>query len=182
MRTSVRIAMAGTAVLAGVAFASPAFAAGSTYSTGTGHGTTTTTVVAHHSAIFVAGGFRPGSAVHVTVSDGRSYTVTANSSGNISLSIAFGGAGNYSVSASGVAAGGGARTVGSNVAVTGGAATGGTGTTGTVASTTSSSSNDTGGLPFTGLEFGAIAGLGAATLIGGATVRVVARKRVAEAA
>lgn len=172
MRTSVRIALAGSAVLAGVAFASPAMAADSSYIPApTGTTTTTVTVTAGQTFTFTAGGFQPGSTVTVKVSDGRSFSVKANSSGEIALSISFENAGTYTITASGVDANGAARTVSTVVTVNSASVV-----------TATANTNNTGGLPFTGLEVGAIAALGAATLVGGATVRVVARRRGTSAA
>jgi hypothetical protein len=168
MRSSVRIALAGSAVLAGVAFASPAFAAVSTYPQHAASGTNTSTVAAGHSAHFAAGGFKPGSSVTVTVSDGRSFSLVAGGGGAVAENISFASAGTYTITASGVDAGGHARTVSSTVTVSGAL----------VASAATTS--NTGGLPFTGMEVGAVAALGAATLLGGATVRVVARRRGAQ--
>jgi hypothetical protein len=184
MRSSVRLALAGTAVLAGVAFASPALAADGAYPVAPGNGPTvsSTETTTGKTVTFTAGGFQPGSTVTVSVSDGRSFSLTADSAGNISLSLSFSKAGTYTVTASGVDADGAARTVTASIVVNAAGTTTVSSNEGAPTTTASTpSSDDTGGLPFTGLELGAIAALGAATVIGGATVRVVARRRNVQA-
>lgn len=207
MRSTIRIALAGSAVVAGVAFASPAFAADAPYPLppSTGPTVSQSEVQEGSSILFSAGGFEPETTVTIRVSDGRSFTAVADIDGRISVRISFAKAGTYTITASGVDFFGAPRVVSSVVTVTGasggvvpvsadgnnGTSGSGSGSNGASGSSDSGSSNgttstasnssDVGGLPFTGMELGAVAALGAVTMIGGAAVRVVARRRSSEA-
>jgi hypothetical protein len=167
MRPSIRLALAGS-VLATVAFSTPAFAATSEVLTPSGPTVSSTTVQSGHSVVFSGGGFAPGSKVSIRVNGSLVGEITAGGAGNFSTSVTMEKAGTYTLSASGVSPSGQARTISTVVTVSGAAAA----STASTASTT-----NTGGLPFTGLELGAITGLGSALVLGGVGIRVASRRR-----